>query len=138
MIGALLLLILQDGELCLFYGDEAAMEGGPDPDNRRPMNWCHNGSAMNMQKVVKSLLILRRRFHGFVGGRHSITATTSTLIKDSWQKDGCMLSAYVHNGNSDISVPMQIKGEILFGNGILEEGRLALPPHGAALTEEII
>jgi glycosidase len=136
VMGALLLLILQEGELCLYYGDEAAMPGGPDPDNRRPMIWQDNCVVMKMRNAIQSLLRLRKEFHGFKDGKQSFEALTPTIVKGKWQMDGCTLSAYVHNGSLTSSVPIQIKGEMLFGNGVFDGDMLALPPHGAALIRE--
>jgi glycosidase len=36
---AAMLLFTWVGAPCVYYGDEIGMEGGPDPDNRRPMDW---------------------------------------------------------------------------------------------------
>lgn len=136
VLGALLLLVMQEGELCLYYGDEAAMSGGPDPDNRRPMTWQDTGVAMKMRNAMQSLVRLRREFHGFEGGNQSWQALAPTLVKCTWQKDGCTLIAYVNNGDFAVSAPIQMKIEILFGNSRLEGDKLLLPPHEAALIRE--
>jgi glycosidase len=137
VLGALLLLTLQGGELCLYYGDEAAMEGGADPGNRQPMAWQEGEGAAKMRCAVQLLLKLRREFHGFQEGKQNLKAIAPSLVKSTWQRNGRTLSAYVHNGCSAISAPMQNKGEILFGSGRLEGNILLLPPHGAALIKEI-
>ena len=35
----LVFMFLQSGSPCIYYGTEIAMEGGPDPDCRRCMDW---------------------------------------------------------------------------------------------------
>jgi len=138
VLGALLLLCMQEGEICLYYGDETLMAGGADPDNRRPMIWQDNVEALKMCHDVQSLLRLRKETHDIRGGAQSWQAITSTVVMGNWQKDGHTLTAYVHNGDFVTSVFLNNKAVIRYGNATLEGGKLVLPPHGIALVEAVV
>jgi hypothetical protein len=57
---ALLCSLCFEGIPLIYYGDEAAMTGGEDPDNRRAMQWGANPSFI---AEVQKLGGLRRRSH---------------------------------------------------------------------------
>jgi cyclomaltodextrinase / maltogenic alpha-amylase / neopullulanase len=57
----LLFLMAYEGIPMIYYGDEIGLEGGYDPDNRRPMLWEpdeHNG---DMLAVTRQMIALRRQ-----------------------------------------------------------------------------
>jgi alpha-glucosidase len=54
------LLMTYIGVPCVYYGDEIGLEGGPDPDNRRPMPWDESGWNLETRGLYKRLIELRR------------------------------------------------------------------------------
>ncbi|MEW6047641.1 MAG: alpha amylase N-terminal ig-like domain-containing protein [Bacillota bacterium] len=46
----------------VYYGDEVAMDGGGDPDCRRPMNWSPGRDGQSMLQLVRDLGQWRRRY----------------------------------------------------------------------------
>lgn len=46
------------GVPCIYYGDEAGLEGGPDPDNRRFYPWGHENKEI--KEWVQKLITMRR------------------------------------------------------------------------------
>lgn len=138
VLGALLLLSMLEGEICLYYGDEMSMAGGEDPDNRRPMVWQDNCEASNMRIQVQSLLSLRKETHDYRKGTQIWQAIAPTIVMGTWQKEGHVLTAYVHNGDFATSVCLNKKSVISLGNARLEGKNLVLPPHGMALVETVL
>lgn len=57
----LVLLVTMPGSPCIYYGTEICLEGGDDPDNRRPMPWneVESGKHDSTIALVSSLLKLR-------------------------------------------------------------------------------
>ena len=58
----LAVLFTMPGSACIYYGTEIAMEGGHDPDCRRPMPWHELSSPENQEKTaaMRSLIEMRR------------------------------------------------------------------------------
>jgi len=58
----LVILLTMPGSPCLYYGTEIALEGGGDPDNRRPMPWnrVDSGTCDETMAQVKALIHLRK------------------------------------------------------------------------------
>jgi len=48
------------GAVCLYYGSELGMEGGPDPENRAPMRWDLVAEGNALLALHRRLLRLRR------------------------------------------------------------------------------
>ncbi|AXB82203.1 4-alpha-glucanotransferase [Megasphaera hexanoica] len=55
------------GAPCIYYGDEAGLTGGKDPDNRRTYPWGHEN--MSLLRWVKRLTALRRKHDALQTGR---------------------------------------------------------------------
>lgn len=47
------------GAPCVYYGDELGMQGGADPDNRRPMDWTRANDANPMLRFYRKLIAAR-------------------------------------------------------------------------------
>lgn len=57
---AMALLFTYPGVPCVYYGDEIGMQGGPDPDCRRPMPWDAARWDTDLRGFVQQLTHLRR------------------------------------------------------------------------------
>ncbi|WP_124727775.1 glycoside hydrolase family 13 protein [Staphylospora marina] len=66
---ALLFLLTWQGVPMLYYGDEVGMQGGPDPDCRRPMIWDPEAQNRGLLEFVQRLIRLRNRLTPLRRGR---------------------------------------------------------------------
>jgi len=59
----LTLLMTLPGTACIYYGTEIAMEGGHDPDCRRPMPWEQIDTGLHNEAIeqMKALIALRKQ-----------------------------------------------------------------------------
>jgi glycosidase len=57
---AFTMLFLLPGAPCLYYGTETGMEGGGDPDNRRPMIWDEAKQDRKLLRFFKNLIEFRK------------------------------------------------------------------------------
>ena len=62
------LLFTYVGVPSVYYGDEIGMEGGHDPDNRRPMRWNEADWNHDLRNLYKTLIRLRRTSPALCGG----------------------------------------------------------------------
>jgi alpha-glucosidase len=58
------------GVPCVYYGDEVGLEGGADPDNRRPFPWSPESWHARLHATVRRLAHLRRRHPALALGRY--------------------------------------------------------------------
>ncbi|MDA0700393.1 MAG: maltodextrin glucosidase [bacterium] len=58
------------GVPCVYYGDEVGLEGGADPDNRRPFPWAPSTWNRRLHHAVRRLAHLRRTHPALAVGRY--------------------------------------------------------------------
>jgi glycosidase len=58
----MLALLTAEGVPQLYYGDEVGMEGGEDPDCRRPMEWGADRQNADMLATARALTRMRREW----------------------------------------------------------------------------
>lgn len=68
----LLLLLTFYGTLFIYYSTERYMEGGSDPDNRRPTNWQEPEESYEDIYYMTQLLIKLRKEHPVLANEGSI------------------------------------------------------------------
>ena len=122
----LAVLFTMPGSACIYYGTEIAMEGGHDPDCRRPMPWHELSSPENEEKILamRSLIEMRKSeeacrslyFH-FPGG-YPQKRLVEYIKLDSQNRK---LEILLNCGEEAVSVKEE--GEVLFSrkyeNGVL-------------------
>ncbi|MCY0868258.1 MAG: alpha-amylase family glycosyl hydrolase [Desulfurococcus sp.] len=63
------LLFTLPGSPAVYYGDEIGMEGGRDPDNRRPMEWARDKWVIEVYSFVRRMIAIYKAWkplrHGF-------------------------------------------------------------------------
>ncbi len=80
------------GMPCIYYGDEAGMEGGSDPDNRR--FFCDGEYAGELRAHYIALAALRREHEALRRGRMTLRAEGDTVVLTrATSKDGITLRA---------------------------------------------
>lgn len=66
----------------IYYGDEIAMPGGADPDNRRPFDWDweQRSEARELHDLYRELIALRKKYNVFTEGSFRFEATDSGIL----------------------------------------------------------
>jgi len=55
-------MFMQPGSPCIYYGTEIALEGGPDPDSRRCMDWEIDFENNETFCLIRNLIYFRRKY----------------------------------------------------------------------------
>ena len=92
--------LLSPGMPMIYYGDEVAMTGGPDPDCRRGMLWEEARQDKDMLSWYRRLLRLRREFPGILDGQ--------VVQERAWDEDGLIYITRRLNGQ-DITLLFHAK-----------------------------
>lgn len=66
------------GAPSIYYGEEIGMEGGPDPDNRRGMEWQKATASNPMLRHYKTLIATRNKSRALQSGDATILSTNDT------------------------------------------------------------
>ena len=122
----LAVLFTMPGSACIYYGTEIAMEGGHDPDCRRPMPWHELSSPENQEKTaaMRSLIEMRkseeacRSLYFHFPGEYPQERLVEYIKLDSENRK---LEILLNCGEAAVSVKEE--GEVLFSrkyeNGVL-------------------
>jgi neopullulanase len=73
---AMAMMFMQTGTPSIYYGTEAGLSGGADPDNRRPMNWEHPAENP-LFNFVKKLIQIRKTYNELLTRSEFIWETPS-------------------------------------------------------------
>jgi glycosidase len=96
------------GAPIIYYGDELAMEGGADPDNRRPMRWDNvenNQTRAHFQKLAR----LRASHEALrVGAFRTHLAENSGLYAYQRYTDGERLLCVLNTGHEDVTAQLPL------------------------------
>ena len=121
------------GSPSLYYGDEAGMEGGKDPFNRRPYPWGKEDPELlrhfrllgQLRKDYEALRLGNTAFFHYEGGRLGFTRSL----------DGKTFRICCNRSSENWEVPT---GKLLLGKhlALCTPQRLVLAPGGFCLTEE--
>ena len=133
LLCAAFLQFMLPGMPSIYYGDEAGMEGGKDPFNRRPYPWgredrelvAHHQNLGRLRKEQDALRLGDIRF--FQAGEGRIGFTRSV--------DGSTLRIYVNLNTESWDVPA---GKLLLGHQLrtVAPTWLSLAPLGFCVTED--
>lgn len=122
----LAVLFTMPGSACIYYGTEIAMEGGHDPDCRRPMPWHELSSPENQEKIaaMRGLIEMRkseeacRSLYFHFPGEYPQERLVEYIKLDSENRK---LEILLNCGEDAVSVKEE--GEVLFSrkyeNGVL-------------------
>ena len=126
----LALLMTLPGSACIYYGTEIALEGGNDPDCRRPMPWdkIEEGKFQRTMDQVKQLIALRKACPAARRGSVEwiLDEKNPRLICYRREAEGETLTAYIHAGTEPVQLTQKgkpvfarkIRGRTLMGGGI--------------------
>ena len=99
------LLNLLPGSLAIYYGDEIGLEGGHDPDNRRPMRWNQGEWDAEVLNTYLEAIALRRK-HPAV--RYGFTRTwlcgDGVLVVERWLREDRVIGLFnLNEREADVS-----------------------------------
>lgn len=99
--------LLLPGMPMIYYGDEVAMEGGPDPDCRRGMLWDKNRQDGEMLAYYRTLTQIRHACPVLTGGTIAElhTEDAAGLLWIERRESGRSVVLIFHNGKGDVSLP---------------------------------
>ena len=101
---AVLLQFCLPGMPCVYYGDEAGMQGGADPDNRRPYPWGREDRRL--LDWYRMACRLRQRYPALCTGDVSCGAAGEKLLWLSRSLEDQTLLLWVHTGADTVAVPV--------------------------------
>lgn len=119
------------GVPCIYYGDEAGLDGFGDPFCRRCYPWGHKDAAL--LDWYRALIRIRRENAAFAGGEYrTVLAENGLYIFERSQSGNC--TATVTNMGDETRCPLPDGTELLLGYACRQEaGSLFLSAHGCAV-----
>ena len=123
------------GSACIYYGTEIAMEGGDDPDCRRPMPWnaVEAGKCSDDLRETAALIALRKAFpqlrRGKLLWKHS-DAHPRLLHYSRYLEGDHVIAVYINANEEAVKIP---DTNILYSRH-LHGGELL--PGGIAVTRQ--
>ena len=133
----LTMLMTLPGSACIYYGTEIALEGGEDPDCRRPMPWhrIENGEGKEAWEQTAQLIRLRKAYpqlrRGQILWKHFDKVPRLVCYGRRIDED-YVIAVYVNADTRPVSV---LSDNVLFSRG-LKAGFLA--PGGVAVVRQEI
>ena len=90
----------------IYYGDEAAMEGGGDPDCRRGMLWDEDRRDGEMFEYYQTLLRIRRGYPALTEGEllRQYADNESGLIRMERQLGDVRMTALFHTKKGNVEL----------------------------------
>lgn len=90
------------GVPCIYYGDEAGVEGYLDPFNRKPFPWNHENEELIKWHIY--LAKLRKDNEKAFSGNFSPLKIQKNFISYIWQNEKSSLLCFFNAGNEEVSV----------------------------------
>ena len=131
----LTMLMTLPGSACIYYGTEIAMEGGDDPDCRRPMPWhrIERGECDSALKETADLIRLRKAYPQLRRGRilwKHIPDVPRLVCYGRMTDEDYVIAVYINADTKPVSV---LSDNVLYSRG-LKAGFLA--PGGVAVVRQ--
>ncbi len=104
---ARLLLFTFPGVPCLYYGDEIAMVGGRDPDNRRTMEWRRERWDLEWLQGWRTLISLRRQLQALQKGSFQVLLAkdhTLAFMREHHDARVVVVAKRQRDGNTTVSL----------------------------------
>ena len=103
--------LLLPGMPMIYYGDEVALEGGPDPDCRRGMLWDESRQNKEILKFYKNLIRIRHEYPVLTEGRpvKQYTEDSTGIIYMERYLNGRSMIVVFHTQEGTVELP-ELKG----------------------------
>ena len=123
---AVALQMVYTGVPCVYYGDEAGVLGGKDPDNRRTYPWGHENSEL--MSWYKNMIDVRKRYSILSDGRAWFGNIGDDVFYIKRFNENDMFYVFVNRGEAETSTDW---GEELFDIYTNEKinGSITIKPH---------
>ena len=108
---------LQPGVPCIYYGDEYAMTGAMDPDNRKPMVWDEDQQDLEQYAFVKKLIEFRKNNQKLLSAGSISWSGNEQVAIFTRQLDGKQIVGFFNTSGVEQNVP---SGKILLQNNAQE------------------
>ena len=122
------------GSPCVYYGDEAGMEGYADPFNRRPYPWgAEDGSLL---EHYRRLTALRREIPALRRGEIHFFQAKNRMLGFTRELDGQRIRIYINRSHDNWDIE---PGRILLGHNLelVARDRIRLAPMGLCAVEDV-
>ena len=118
------------GMACIYYGDEAGMEGCGDPFNRRYFPWGAEDAALTA--YYRTLAALKNQEPALKMGTIGAFTASNGQVQFTRRAPGNLLQISCNRS----SLPMQAQGQLLFGCklALAAPGEITLQPGGLCLS----
>lgn len=124
----------------IYYGDEILMEGGADPDNRRPFNWKweDDAKAVKHRELIRELIRLRKAWPALQDGEFSWLETEGELVAFERFNTDSRLKVFINASGQKCRVKAAQKAKALFSLGQVarEKGNFLLGQKAALVWAE--
>ncbi len=118
------------GAPCVYYGDEAGLEGFEDPLNRRGYPWGREDAAL--LEWYRALGALRREHRAlFAHGGMDVQPFGAAAVLTR-RHGGQALAVAANPSEGEVALPAP-PGALMLGEGAVSEGTLRLPPRSVAI-----
>lgn len=102
------------GSPAIYYGDEIGLEGGRDPDNRRPMIWDRGRWDESLYNHIKKLINIYRRYKVLRHGFYSLEIIDDKiLLVKRWLENTIFYGLINPNDQSVVVRDNRFKGRFL-------------------------
>jgi glycosidase len=107
----------------IYYGDEIAMPGGKDPDNRRPFNWRWeaDAEARELRQFYRNCIALRNSYELFCKGEFKFIEAPSGLLIYRRYKGDAAMTCVINISRRNQSLK-ETPDELLFIEGRVQRG----------------
>jgi len=99
---AFLFMFLMKGAPSIYYSTEIGMEGGEDPDCRRPMIWDTSKQDLELLGFFKELIALRKRYNNLIQNADITYARDKGLCRWSLRYGHDRLDIVYNSGEEDL------------------------------------
>jgi glycosidase len=118
----------------VFYGDEIAMRGGKDPDNRRPFDWDWESKALSVElhAFYRELIRIRKEQPVLSEGSFAFLPAEEGLIVIQRKLPDSTAIIYQNVSEQEQKLNISKETRLIFGKENLKESVLA--PHSSIIT----
>ena len=119
---------------CVYYGDEAGMEGYADPFNRRPYPWgAEDGDLL---EHYRRLTALRREIPALRRGEIRFFQAKNRMLGFTRELEGQRIRIYINRSHDNWDIE---PGRILLGHNLelVARDRIRLAPMGLCAVEDV-
>lgn len=122
VIQAYAYLLVTYGAPSIYYGDEVGLEGGSDPDNRRPMIWDEDKWDKDIRETLRNLIRLRKSNDALRYGFYYAKALSKrVLLIKRWIRAEEVYAIFNADDKEAIIENHNVSGTFQSHNGVLVE-----------------